>query len=659
MWLTLPDIVDARLPDLPRSVKGLRSLVRRERWHRAEWQYPANPDGKWRRRSGNGGGIEYHVSILPERAQGALRRAQAAPEAAVAMASHAAEKRDSEPDDGGADALWRRFECLSPPRQDEARRRLAIIDEIESLRAAGESQTDAVKLTGARHGVGRATIWAWMQAVRGLPAESRLPALADRRTERRDADDDACSPAAWDVFKADYLRPERPSMATCYRRLQRIAEHEGWSVPSQRTLARRLNSECSAASIVLARDGVRALQRLYPAQRRDRSDLAAMQLLNADGRRHDIWVQWPDGEIGRPVTVAFQDVYSGKMVGWRHDKSEHKDLVRLAFGAVADRWGLPDGLVLDNGRGFAAKWLTGGTPTRFRFKIRDEDPVGLFPALGVTVHWATPHHGQAKPIERRFRDMADEIDRHPAFAGAWCGNRPDAKPENYRSTAVPYEVFAAVFAEEVRAADARVGRRSATCAGRSIDETFQDSYRTTIVRWAAAEQRRWWLLAAEGVTARAPTGEVHLMGNRYWCDALTAHIGRKLIVRFDPAHLHRPLSIFSLDNRFLGEAACIDDTGFLNHDEARTQARAVRDWVRANRELLSAERKLSIDQVAALLPQLPDDGAPVAPPAVVRPVFGLANGTTGLADEPPAAAEDEATMLNFRRGVERLQRRSG
>lgn len=657
MWLTLPDIADARLPDLPRSVKGLRSLVRRERWQRAEWQFPAYPDGRWRRRSGTGGGIEYHISILPLRAQEALKRRQSSPDEALTSPSGADE---TPPADGAmptSETLWRRFQCLTPARQDGARRRLAILDEIDALTAAGDARSEAIRTVGERYGVGRATLWSWLQAVRGVTPGDRLPALADRRGDRRSADEDACSPEAWAVFKADYLRLERPSMATCYRRLQRIADREAWAVPSQRTLQRRLNTECSAASIVLAREGVRALQRLYPAQRRDRSDLAAMQLLNADGRRHDIWVQWPDGEIGRPVTVAFQDVYSGKVLGWRHDRTEHKEVVRLAFGDVADTWGLPDDLVLDNGRGFAAKWLTGGTPTRFRFRVRDEDPIGLYPALGITVHWAMPHHGQAKPIERRFRDMADEIDRHPVFAGAWCGNRPDAKPENYRTRAVPYEVFAQVFAEEVRAADARPGRRSVTCAGRSIDETFQDSYRTTVVRWAAVEQRRLWLLAAEGVTARKPTGELHLMGNRYWAEELTGHIGQRVIVRFDPAHLHRPLSVHALDNRFICDAACIDDTGFVDHEAARTQARAVRDWVRATRAALTAERRLTIDKVAALLPRLPDtDEAPVPPP-VVRPVFGRANGTTGAAEPVPDGDED--VMANFRRGVERLRRRDG
>ena len=39
-------------------------------------------------------------------------------------------------------------------------------------------------------------------------------------------------------------------------------------------------------------------------------------------------------------------------------------------------------------------------------KVKADDPLGIFPMLGVKVHWTSVHngrgHGQAKPIERAF-----------------------------------------------------------------------------------------------------------------------------------------------------------------------------------------------------------------------------------------------------------------
>ena len=73
--------------------------------------------------------------------------------------------------------------------------------------------------------------------------------------------------------------------------------------------------------------------------------------------------------------------------------------------------------------------------------------------------------------------MCDAISRHPAFAGAWTGNTIDAKPENYRSKAVPLEKFLAVVAEGIAEHNTRAKRQSRVCQGRfSFAEVFAASY---------------------------------------------------------------------------------------------------------------------------------------------------------------------------------------
>ena len=83
------------------------------------------------------------------------------------------------------------------------------------------------------------------------------------------------------------------------------------------------------------------------------------------------------------MLVAIQDVYSGKFLAWRLDESENRVPVRLAIGDMVERYGIPEHMVLDNGRSFASKWITGGTANRFRFKVRDDEPDGLLTQLGV------------------------------------------------------------------------------------------------------------------------------------------------------------------------------------------------------------------------------------------------------------------------------------
>ncbi len=424
---------------------------------------------------------------------------------------------------------------------------------------------------------------------------------------------------AWDFIRSDYLRPEAPCVAACYERLVRVAAERGWRVPSIRTIYRRME-QIPLPVRLLAREGAERLKQAYPAQERDRSVFQALDAVNADGHKFDVFCVWPDGTIARPVMLAWQDLASGKLLSHRVDRTEHSDLVRLSFGDLIDRWGIPGAAWLDNGRGFASKLITGGVANRYRFKVRDEDPLGIIAQMGVTVHWTTPYAGQSKPIERAFRDLCEYVARHPAFAGAYTGNAPNAKPENYRSRAVPIDEFLAVLEQEIRAHNARPGRRTQAAAGRrSFDDVFAESYERAPIRHATAEQRRLWLLAAEGVSAAKVDASVRLAGNRYWCEALSSYAGERLVIRFDPDALHGSVHCYTLAGAYIGEAACIQAAGFNDTAAAREHAQQRKRWMRAQRDQLAAEKRMDAAALARLLPDPAHDDTPQ--PRVLRPAF--------------------------------------
>ena len=121
------------------------------------------------------------------------------------------------------------------------------------------------------------------------------------------------------------------------------------------------------ATRVLLRDGPSALKRLYPAQQRDRSCFHAMEAVNADGHVWDVFVNWPDNRTGekkpvRPVMVAIQDLYSGKILAWRIGRRETTELVLLVFADLFKEYGIPEHAWFDNGRAFRGKRLVGPAP---------------------------------------------------------------------------------------------------------------------------------------------------------------------------------------------------------------------------------------------------------------------------------------------------------
>lgn len=624
-WYSAAELAALSLPGMPATDRAIQLRSARENWLS-------------RKRESRGGGLEYHVSALPTVAQIKLTvlektTAQAAEPAPVLLSR---------------DELWRWFDALPEAKKAKARRCADILDTVETLHRGGVPKDVAVMTVAQHHGVGPSSIYNWFTKVAGRDRSDWLPALAPRHAGRTATVE--CAPEAWDMLRSDYLRLSAPPFSDCYERTQRAAAVQGWTMPSERTMLRRMRDSVHPAVIVLCREGVEKARRMYPAQERDRSGFHALEAINGDGHRWDIWVEWPDGEVCRPNMVAFQDLYSGLILSHRVDKTANSWAVRLAIGDLIETYGIPKACWLDNGRDFASKWLTGGIPNRYRFKVREEEPAGILTQLRVDIHWTTPYSGQSKPIERAFKDFASDIARHPAFEGAYAGNSPVNKPENYKSRAVKLEDFLKVLASEINVHNDRTGRTAKVCRGRSFRETFSESYIKAPITKATEEQRRLWLLAAEGVTVNSRDGSLKLFGNRYWADFLHLHLGETVAARFDPDFLHDGLHIYRLDGAYLGHAPVVEAAGFDSAEKAQEHNRARKAWLRAARQMAEAEVRMSAAKVAELVPL---NLGPAEPPtatvvALPRPVLDLKQAPQPVLTD--AQAERHAALVTeFRR----------
>ena len=583
LWWTADEIAAAMLPDMPGTKRRVNALATRCDW-RGQVEHA-------RRRTGRGGGWEYHWSLFPQRAQQALI---ATGKPAAARAKPAAVSRDT---------AWAAFEALPEAVRDRARARLDVVQAVDMMVAGGAVRHLAVREVSRLHSVADRTIWSWFALIDGVDIADRLPYLAPRhRMAQRAVVRATCAPEFLDRLKTDYLRPGPHSFKSSYDRVVDWCAGQGLAVLSPQTARRWMKANVPRVTQVYAREGAEGLAKCFPPQIRDRSGLVAMEGVNADCHKIDVFVAWPgiDKPV-RPQIVAFQDLYSNMILSWRVDLSPNKVAVMSAFGEMIEHWGIPQHCLFDNGREFANKWLTGGAETRFRFKIRDDDALGVLPQMGVKIHWATPGHGQAKPIERAFRDIADRVALDPRFAGAYVGKRPDAKPEDYGARAIPLEDFLRVLDEGVRAHNARPGRLSDTAKGRSFEQTFAESYARAPVRKATEAQQRLWLMGQEVRKLHATHGALTLHKNRYAADWMNEHAGQKIVARFDPENLHAGVYIYGLDGAFLGQAPCSEKVGFFDLVGAQVDARTTGQRRRAEKALLNVTRPTSVSQFASEL----------------------------------------------------------
>lgn len=616
------------------SERAINQMARKSHWR--------HQDQKARKRDGRGGGWEYHVSLFPQAAQARLMVIHGAP--ANANRNKLADARSK---------LWARYEGLSKDRKAACEARLKVVAEVALLITGGLSETAAIAMAAQNHHVSPRAVRNWRERIAGHERQDWLAALADQYQSTSSFAE--CDPNAWTALKSDFLRPERPAFSACYRRMKAAAKEQGWSpIPAERALRRRLEAEVPKPVQTAARQKRDQVKNLYPAQRRDRSMLHAMEAVNMDGHKIDVFVMLPGKKLPtRVILLALQDLYSGKIVAWRLAPTENKDTVRLVIGDMVTNHGIPDKCLLDNGRAFASKWISGGSPNRYRFKIRDEDPLGLFTTLGVEIIWAMPYSGQSKPIERAFRDLAEDIAKHPFCAGAYTGNTPDAKPENYASRAIPLDEFTPHVARMIAEHNARPGRKAGTARGRSFDETFSASLEdpATLIRWPTENQRALWLLAGERIRTKKGSGEIEIFGNRYWNAALNAHAGDHVTIRFDPDHLTQPIRVYDARDNLICIAECIADTGFFDTGAAREHAAKRNQLTRAIRESARLHAELSPDALAEIY------GAGKAAPATMPepPKFKRIAGGA-LRAEPQAQTEwDEQSEQAFSRAMRMLE----
>lgn len=643
-WFSLAELAELSLPDLPHNVPSLHRLATSQHWR--------GHAGLARQVKGETKKVwEYHVSLLPISAQ---TRIKIAASATTPEEWKAIRERKNQ--------LWARFERLSNEHRDICKTRLNVLCRVEELAAhKGVNRVAAIAIATADAGVQKSAYYEWRALTDGLDREDWLAALAPSFSPAIDGvvpDMSDIHPDAWMFLKSDYLRPEKPAFSACYRRMMTVARREKWApIPSEQSLRRRFKREVGKAVTLLKREGRDKAKALYPAQRRSRAHLHAMEMVNMDGHKIDVFVSVPwSKKPVRMFIIGIQDLYSGKILSWRLSEAETWEAVRLVIGDMVEVFGIPEDIYLDNGKAFASKWITGGTVNRFRFKVKPEDPRGLLTTLGVNVHWTRPYSGQSKPIERAWRDLAENIAKHPFCAGAYTGNKPDAKPENYMERAIPLEDFRMHVAAQIIEHNAQAGRRAENCRGRSFDETFAASMAapSTIVRVPSKAQAALWLLASDAIKTQKASGAVHFQGNRYWNRALNEWAGKQVIIRFDPDALHMPIKVYDLKNRMICEAECVADAGFDNIDDARLHARAVKTHQKAVAAKAEAEAALSAQQLGEISYK-GSKPTPVEAPEPIRPTVTRLITRNQQVEAPVEAISDQHFEDSFSRALGLVQ----
>lgn len=560
----------------------------------------------------------YTLADLPSLVQAALL--QAHPELAGESATPA--KKETFAYDSAE--LWAWAAKKPNKARQEGSERAAACRQVVALNRSGLPMGDAFKVVASQVARPWRTIRGWYYGTNGNPGAAQYGA-ADwdaalipqyvGRTQRA-----AFSPDAVDWICKAYLNRGQPTLKDCYRRLLKAADANGWDVPSEKTVRKRIE-QIPEPQRRFAREGAEALRDTFPSMRRDPRVFGPGEAVSGDGLKISLYIDWGDDILTTSTVWVWQDIRTRKLLAHHLGKTESTDVFRLSLYRLTATC-LPSYYQIDNTTAAANKAMTAGQGGRRRFHDRPEDPPGVILQLGGTVHWSDPNHDFTTPgsktIERPFRDLHPAIKNHPQFH-----NRGYSM-----ATAIPVAELYAVIEEEIARHNAQRGRRTVVCQGiKSFDDAWHAAVQGKTLPVASTEQRELCLLLPEVVHVNSRSGHIEIAAGRsdlgkprYWTETLAGHAGQKVVAYYDPDDLSRDVRIQSVDGVYLCHAERLPDTAFNDSHTAREHRKAKARYLKSQK---AQARELTRMSDLEFKRAYPEAVVPAAPePRVHQARFG-------------------------------------
>lgn len=221
------------------------------------------------------------------------------------------------------------------------------------------------------------------------------------------------------------LHPHSLKVAYAIKLLKNHFKSVGLESPSSPRTLRRYTDEFEKEHYdiwVLRREGEKALtDKVLPYAERDWRLLEVGEGLVADGHRLNFQIKHPvTGQKCRAALVLFWDWRSSYPLGWEIMVEENIQCVASALrNSILTLGKIPKWVLLDNGKAFRAKIFTED------ISFEDTELPGMFARLNINYHFAQPYNAQAKPIERIFGILNEQLERLvPSYTGASIEDKP-------------------------------------------------------------------------------------------------------------------------------------------------------------------------------------------------------------------------------------------
>lgn len=349
----------------------------------------------------------------------------------------------------------------------------------------------------------------------------------------------------WNTFFELWANTRQPSAAQCYKMV--VNMYPELKLPSISTFRKRLQ-KLDLPSRTYYREGEKAFDdKCMPYISIDYSKIHSNQQWVADHHVFDVLVVDENGEVFRPWLSGWIDRKSRCIVGYVVNKvNPNSDIVLESFAEACKKSGIPEGVLLDNGKDYKVYDLFN----------RDFEK-SIINQMGIKVTFATPYNAKAKPIERVFGTLEGSYCKLlPSYIGSDTKKRPkELKKKNVKlkQEVMQYEEFKTFVDNMIKDYN---NKPHSGLDNESPLQVYKNSFvipprvlkNDDILNLFMQRTTKTITVGRRGV--RVPT-----LKHYYDNSKLFEFQGQKVYVRYDPKNVSR-VYVYTLDDKFICVATC-------------------------------------------------------------------------------------------------------
>ena len=414
------------------------------------------------------------------------------------------------------------------------------------------------------------TTYSSLMRMRQRYEENGLAGLLSRRGKSRHT---TVEDSYFEYFKNLYLVEGAPSVRTCWDLTLGYAIRtdgiDKTTFPSCRSFIRRLEREIPKQSIYLARYGQTAWNRKFGNYiERDYSNVVCGKVWVSDHAQIDVACLLPDGNVVFPWVTAWRDYKSGKWLGWLLQcGNPNSDHIFQTFYYAAETYGLPEDVIIDNGKDYRCKDFAGGRTNKIQVETNQPKTTSMLAELNVEVHFALPYNAQTKPIERDFLKIKELLSKHcVGYRGGNVVERPEKLASEIKAGKIlPFEKFKAVFDNFIVNVLNKRPSQGKNLHGLCPDDLFEQEF-TEKITTSRDALKLFCMRTSKTYTVGRNGIKDNSLGITYWADWMISKTGLKVYLRRDVLNYKEAWAFRADNDEFVGKITAVKAVAALHAD---------------------------------------------------------------------------------------------